>query len=429
MRRNCLAIALFSWLGVGSAGAGERTPLGESVKDIEVADHWIYDDWPAAVAEAKKTGKPILAVLRCVPCPPGKDLDLKVMQPNEDLADIEKQFVCVRIIQTNRLDLALFQYDLDMSWASMFLNADGTIYGRYGSRNSSGKGSDEILSASAFAKAAQRVLELHKAYPANKQQLAAKTGPEPEYDVPTQIPGLTDKPAAANVRQECIHCHMVKEFALRAKWEAGKLTAKDLFVYPMPQRIGLTMSQDDDLKVQRVEEGSAADEAGIEAGDTLVSLAGQPLVSMADVQWVLTHTPEEAKVPVKLSRGGQTEERTLELSGDWKKSDIGWRASSWYALRQGVKFEPLPAAEKKGRGIGEDELALVVKGLFGKGGPKVQQAGLKMNDLIVAVDDKTDAMTESDFLVYLRLTHGPKDSVKFTVLRGDQRRDLTVPLW
>jgi serine protease Do len=428
MSRNCLAIALFFCVASVS-WSGERTPLGKSLNDIETADHWIYDDWPAAIAEAKKTGKPILAVLRCVPCPPGKDLDLKVMQPNEDLAEIEKQFVCVRIIQTNRLDLALFQYDFDMSWASMFLNADGTIYGRYGSRNSSGKGSDEILSAGAFAKAAQRVLTLHKAYPANKQQLAAKTGAEPEYDVPTQIPGLTDKPAAASVRQECIHCHMVKEFALRAKWEAGKLTAKDLFVYPMPQRIGLTMSQDDDLKVQRVEEGSAADEAGIEAGDTLVSLGGQPLVSMADVQWVLTHTPDESKVPVKLSRGGQTEERTLELSGDWKKSDIGWRASSWYALRQGVKFEPLPAADKKSRGIAEDELALVVKGLFGKGGPKVQQAGLKMNDLIVAIDGKTDAISESDFLVYLRLTHGPKDSVKFTVLRGDQRRDLTVPLW
>jgi serine protease Do len=424
-----------SWLGLLAVGlaafaqAGDRTPLGESLKDIEVAGHWIYDDWPAAQAEAKKTGKPILAVLRCVPCPPGKDLDLNVMQPDDELGEIEKQFVCVRIIQTNSLDLKLFQYDYDMSWAAMFLNADGTVYGRYGSRSSSGKGSDEILSPAAFAKAAQRVLDLHRTYPVNKKQLAAKTGPESEYDVPTQIPGLTDKPVAANVRQECIHCHMVKEFALRAKWEAGRLTANDLFVYPMPQRIGLTMTNDDDLKVQRVEEGSAADEAGIEAGDTLVSLAGQPLVSMADIQWVLTHTPDDARLPVKFSRSGQTEERTLELSGDWKKSDIGWRASSWYGLRQGVKFEPLPAADKKSRGIGEDELALVVKGLFGKGGPKVQQAGLKMNDVIVAVDAKTAAMTESDFLVYLRLTHGPKDSVKFTVLRGDQRRDLTVPLW
>lgn len=409
--------------------AGERTPLGKSLNDIDTADHWIYDDWPAAVAEAKKTGKPILAVLRCVPCPPGKELDLKVMQPNDDLAELEQQFVCVRIIQTNRLDLKLFQYDFDMSWACMFLNADGTIYGRYGSRNASGPGSDSILSAAAFTKASQRALELHKGYPANKKQLAAKTGPEPDYEVPTEIPGLTEKPTAANVRQECIHCHMVKEFALRAKWETGELSTKDLFVYPMPQRIGLTMTKDDDLKVQRVEEGSAAEEAGLEVGDTLVSLAGQPLVSMADIQWVLTHTPDEAKIPVAVVRRGKAEEHTLELSGDWKKYDIGWRASSWYGLRQGIKFEPLPAAEKKNRGIDEDGLALVVKNMYGKAAPKVQAAGVRQNDVIVAVDGQTEAMTESDFLVYLRLKHGPKDSVKFTILRGDQRRDLTVPLW
>ena len=427
MRTWCLQLVVLGF--VTTSQAGERTPLGESLKDIDTADHWIYDDWPAAQAEAKKTGKPILAVLRCVPCPPGKDLDLKVMQPEGELAEIEKHFICVRIIQANSLDLKLFQYDYDMSWAAMFLNADGTIYGRYGSRESSGKGSDAILSTSAFAKAAERALALHKAYPANKNLLAAKAGKEPDYDVPTQIPGLTDKPASATVRQECIHCHMVKEFALRAKWEAGQLSEKDLFVYPMPQRIGLTMDLNDDLMVKSVGEGSAADEAGIEAGDTLASLGGQPLVSMADMQWVLTATPDEARLPITLSRRGEIEEKTLELSGDWKKYDIGWRASSWYGLRQGVKFEPLPAAEKKSRGIDEDSLALVVKGLFGRGGPKVQAAGLKMNDVIVAIDDKTEAMTESDFLVYLRLSHGPKDSVKFTVLRGDRRQEINVALW
>jgi S1-C subfamily serine protease len=123
------------------------------------------------------------------------------------------------------------------------------------------------------------------------------------------------------------------------------------------------------------------------------------------------------------------EERTLDLSGDWKKYDIGWRASSWYGLRQGIKFEPLPAADRKNRGIDDDGLALVVKNMYGKAAPKVQAAGVRMNDVIVAVDDKTAAMTESEFLVYLRLTHGPKDSVKFTILRGDRRQDVTVPLW
>jgi S1-C subfamily serine protease len=189
------------------------------------------------------------------------------------------------------------------------------------------------------------------------------------------------------------------------------------------------MNKDDDLKVQLVEEGSAAEEAGIEIGDTLVSLGGQPLVSMADIQWVLTRAPEEAKLPATVRRGGEIEEKTFDLSGDWKKYDIGWRASSWYGLRQGIKFEPLPAAEKRNRGIDEDGLALLVKNMYGKGAPKLQAAGVRMNDVIVAFDGNSDAMSESDFLVALRLNHGPKDSAKFTILRGDERRDVTVPLW
>lgn len=35
-----------------------------TVKD---AGYWIYNDLPKAFAEAKSSGKPILAVLRCVP--------------------------------------------------------------------------------------------------------------------------------------------------------------------------------------------------------------------------------------------------------------------------------------------------------------------------------------------------------------------------
>ncbi len=132
---------------------------------------------------------------------------------------------------------------------------------------------------------------------------------------------------------------------------------------------------------------------------------------------------------VKLRRDGESLEKVLTLDGNWKQSDIAWRASSWYGLRQGVKFEPLSAADKKSRGIDEGGLALVIKGLFGRGGPKLQEAGLRMNDVIVAVNDKDKAMTESEFLAWLRLEHGPKDSVQFTVLRGSERREFTIKMW
>ena len=44
------------------------------------------------------------------------------------------QFVCVRAVQMYGVDLSLFQFQGQLTWAAVFLNADGTIYGRYGSR-------------------------------------------------------------------------------------------------------------------------------------------------------------------------------------------------------------------------------------------------------------------------------------------------------
>ncbi|QDU29623.1 Periplasmic serine endoprotease DegP precursor [Anatilimnocola aggregata] len=421
----CSIVMLFA----SSIQAAEKSPLGELLKDIDVAPHWIYDDLPLAKAEAKATGKPLLVVLRCVPCPPGRTLDQQVMQPDAELEKLEKQFVCVRVIQTNGLDLKTFQYDYDMSWSAMFLNADLTIYGRYGTRNSTGAQSDILLSQAGFSKAAERALALHRDFDKHKSALAAKTGKDPEYAVPEKTPGLTDKPTPASTKQNCIHCHMVKEFALRAKWEAGRLNKEDLYVFPMPDRVGLTFDTADGLLVKSVQSGSAADKAGIQAGDTLSLLAGQPLISTADVQWILNSTPSTSELPLTLTRDGKSLNKTLALSGNWKEYDIGWRASTWYGLRQGVKFELLPAAEREKQGIKDDTLALVVKGLFGKGGPKVQAAGLKAGDVIVAVDGKSEPLSESDFLVQMRLAHGPQDSVKLTVLRAGARKELTIPMW
>jgi serine protease Do len=428
--RIVLPFCLVAYLLLASTSASHaKSPLGEALNDIDVADHWIYDNWPRAVAEAKATGKPLLVVLRCVPCPPGKTLDLAVMQPEKSLAEVEKKFVCVRIIQANRLDLDLFQYDYDMSWAAMFLSADGTIYGRYGSRNASGPGSDALLSVAAFRKAAERALKLHTDYPANKSQLSAKTGLKSPYKTPTEIPGLTDRSTEATERKSCIHCHMVKEYALRAKWEAGKLSAADLYVFPQPTNIGLTMDVDDGVVVKSVASNSPAAAAEFAVGDELVILNGQPLISLADVQWALNAAPSEGKLAVTLLRDGKPVEKLLSLRGDWKKSDIAWRASSWYGLRQGLKTEPLSDSDKAGRGIAADSMALVVKNLFGKSATALAQAGVKKDDIIIAVDGHTQALTESDFLIQLRLAHGPKDAVKFTILRGSDRHELTIPMW
>lgn len=38
--------------------------LRDELKDAEVGDHWIYDDWPTALEQAKKQKKPLFVLFR-----------------------------------------------------------------------------------------------------------------------------------------------------------------------------------------------------------------------------------------------------------------------------------------------------------------------------------------------------------------------------
>jgi len=46
---------------------GDKEKLREALGDNAPAGAWIYDDLDAGYAEAKRAGKPLLVVLRCVP--------------------------------------------------------------------------------------------------------------------------------------------------------------------------------------------------------------------------------------------------------------------------------------------------------------------------------------------------------------------------
>ncbi|MHC4597549.1 MAG: hypothetical protein ACYS47_00950 [Planctomycetota bacterium] len=62
---------LLLWLAAAGLARGEgvvgKLDLQERLKDEPIAGDWIYDDLAGGFAEARKTGKPLLAYLRCVP--------------------------------------------------------------------------------------------------------------------------------------------------------------------------------------------------------------------------------------------------------------------------------------------------------------------------------------------------------------------------
>jgi len=47
--------------------AGDKEQLRIALGDSALAGTWIYDDLEAGIAEAARTRKPLLVVLRCVP--------------------------------------------------------------------------------------------------------------------------------------------------------------------------------------------------------------------------------------------------------------------------------------------------------------------------------------------------------------------------
>ncbi len=66
---NLLSLAsLFSLILISPFFAshlfGQEFLKKEDLKDAEVGDHWIYDDWEAALKLAKKEKKPIFALFR-----------------------------------------------------------------------------------------------------------------------------------------------------------------------------------------------------------------------------------------------------------------------------------------------------------------------------------------------------------------------------
>lgn len=436
-----LPVLLLCLLAASEANAQSREEkVRNDRKKIEAEGFWIYNDLAKGMAEAKKTGKPILVVLRCVPCHECVKLDDDIVDQDKRVRPLLQQFVCVRIISTNGLDLSVFQYDYDQSFAAFMLNADGTIYGRFGTRSHRTSWADDV-SVDGLAQALKGALDLHKDYPKNRAELAGKKGPTPEVASPEKYPSLrarqyTDKlDIDGKVMQSCIHCHQIGDAQRQAARDRKEpLPETLLFSYPHPKSLGLILDPREKATVLRAEKDSPAEEAGFRTGDVIVKLEGQPLLSLADVQWVLHRAaPKEGTLKAEVSRDGRTEEVTLKLPKGWRqRDDISWRASSWGLRRMGtggMLLETLSEEDRKKAKVPEGSMALRAKHV-GQFGPHAaaKNAGFRVGDILVAFDGRDDFKRETDLLAYSLTNRKPGERVAVKVLREGKTLELMLPM-
>ena len=86
------------------------------------------------------------------------------------------------------VDLSQFQFNYDLNWAAMFVNADGTVYARYRTQSAAGAGAYNSIAS--LEKKMRRVLALHEDYPNNKKGLAGKLGKLKPYKTALEMPGM-----------------------------------------------------------------------------------------------------------------------------------------------------------------------------------------------------------------------------------------------
>jgi hypothetical protein len=221
-----------------------------------------------------------------------------------------RQFVCVRILAMNDVDLALFQFDYDLTWMGFFLSADNRIYSRYGGRDA--KSDDGRLSVQGLKVAMGRVLERHRQPPGGKPAPHRPRLPHEVFRVD---------------RKACLHCHQVWEGLRARQRKEGTFEAASLYVYPPPENVGLELDVPAGNRVVKVRPGSPAARAGLRAGDEVRRIGEVDVLAQGDVFWALHNAPSPGRLAVGYARGGRTATTVLELPAGWRKTDLSWRQS------------------------------------------------------------------------------------------------------
>lgn len=225
---------------------------------------------------------------------------------------------------------------------------------------------------------------------------------------------------------ECIHCHQVAEFRRMERQAAGVWKREELWTYPLPENVGLTLEVDQGDRVRSVLAGSPAEKAGVRRGDVIASVNGVAVASQADFQYGLHRGPWKGQIDLTWRRGGKDHAAKLELPAGWKKTNLTWRPSLLEVLPSLTVYgEDLSAAEKKALGLPPRRLAFRQDATVHA---QAKAAGVRPGDVIIGIDDLRPEMTMAEFLGHVRRNHLIGDRVTLQVLRGGKPVRLPMTL-
>jgi hypothetical protein len=320
--------------------------------------------------------------------------------------------VLLRIGNMRGVDLSIFDFDYDMQWHALMLTADGEALGRFGGRDADTPGKYQTLAGLRHS--------LEQALVRFKSQKAGKPAPrKPTF--PEDYSAAEKRAAGA-----CIHCHHVYEFRRDALQRDGRWSLDEVWVYPEPENIGLTLDPERGNRVVAVQPKSPAARLGINPNDVLRRIGKTPVASVADVQHALNQAPKQGELAVEWTAGKQDRRAVVSLNDGWRKTDVSWRWSlKSMSPNPSIIGDDLDRDERKKLGLAPDALAYRHMNFLT---PTARHAGLKANDVIIGIDDKPLAMTARQFEAYIRLNYRVGQEIVLNVMRGKERVNVKLKL-
>ncbi len=319
------------------------------------------------------------------------------------------------------VDINMFKFDYDLTFAILLMNANGTIYHRYGGRDA--KSAMTYISIDSLIKLMKDALLTHGE---NKKK---PSPPQVKPKLVEEIPAMARK--LKKHKMECIHCHMVYEAEREMAQEEKRWKKEEIFKWPLPDQIGLKIDPKDQTVVKEVTKDSTAQNAGLKEGDRIININNVHVRTVTDIQWALEiASPDETGITIEYERNKERKKATIKLGSGWKIGDpflVSWRAYMW-----GLKPQPgfggpkLNTDELKRHGLDENTFAFMVNyivdwGDGAKFGHNATKAGITRGDIILSANAKSDFKSEMHFQTWFRLTLEPGKEVELEILRNKKR--------
>lgn len=378
-------------------------------------------DYNTAREEANRLHKPLFVLFRCPNRKEESVIDTEVLRPTnpELIRLLAQRYIPVRLTSLKGVDLNTFRFDYDLTLVGLVLDGrDQTILAHSGMR--SGALPNERLTLPGLKGMLARAADTYNTRKAGGSQ-AQKT-----ITLAEKFPSFAQTKRA---QEACYHCHYAYDAEIAARRASGTFRKADLYRYPLPENLGITLDRDIGNTIREILPNSPAAKIGLQPGDRIERAGGTSVYTAGDLQWALDPIPTPGTIPLDVVSPGKPI-RTLQLSlpTGWRKADISWRPSQGAVPPiLGIWEEPLDASAKRTLGIPEDRMALRVSFLFAGAKWEPTRGDLKKDDIIIAVGGVAlPSMTPRQFHSYVRMNYEVGGEIPLTILRDGKRMELRL---